>query len=774
MKFNWLISLVLLLLMLPASLLAQEEQAEQAGQAELTIDRIVVAGNNRVPTDTILTYVTLESGDRFDERLLRNDFRALWNTGFFSNLRILRGEPVDGKVVVTIEVEERPLVREIVYEGLKAVSKGDIEKKMEENPIGKIEIEKGQPLDLNTVSKVMAVIRELMEEKGLEFGDVTYELRPVGPIEVDLVFNVREGGKVKIKEVRFIDNDNFSQWDLTKVLKKSRPTWIFSWVQKDNIYSSKLLKEDLFEVEKFYADNGYLRVNVKDPIVQPIGQDNISVIITVPVSEGQRYSINSLSFEGNKLIPDHLLKVFYRKVKEGNLYSRKAIEKGSEEVRDLYFSRGYIDAYIQDRISYVPDKPGYVDLHFFVREGEPYIVNKIEFEGNHTTRDKVVRRNVYVYEQQPFNINAFKDSLRRLQQLGFFGSVEPELVPNTQDKTVDLKIRLTETGRNQIQFGGGYSGLEGAFVNFAFKTSNFWGQGQELGFLVQAGGRNENYEISFFDPWLFNRPIGAGITFFSRDFEFQDFVRRGQGGRINLSYRLGRFLSSYLEYRYELVEIRNPANYNYYSVYYPEGKVATGSVSPTLVYNTVDHPLLSTRGMRQTLSLEYGSSIFGGDISFFKTKVESIMHFPLTPRNIARFRGQIGYAWLLDEDPKARLPVFERFFMGGEYTVRGYELRTIGPRDANGYIIGGTSSLLFNFEYMFLLTPEIRIVPFVDAGNAYNGKIDFKDLQYSAGIEMRFFVPVMNVPFRFIFAHPINPKEYHRTSAFHFTIGTNF
>jgi len=759
---------LLLLCLLPVVAAASDSQDD-----ELKISRITVEGNKRIPTDTILTYVTLEPGDRYDERLLRNDFRALWNTGFFSNLRILRSEPKDGEVAVTIVVEERPLLREVIYEGLKAVSKGDIDKKIEETPGLEINLDKGKPLDLAEVAKMMGLIRDLMEEKGLEFGDVTYELREAGPIEVDLAFIVHEGGKVKIKEVRFVGNNHFSQWDLTKVLKKSRPTWIFSWVQKDNIYSSKLLQEDLFEVEKFYADHGYLRVNVKEPIIEPIGEDNISVIITVPLSEGQRYRINKIHFSGNKLMPESLVRMFYKKVKEGGIYSRKAIEKGSQELKDIYYSRGYIDAFIQDRIVYVPDKPGYVDLEINIREGDLYTVNKIEFEGNRTTRDKVIRRNIYVYEQQPFNIEALKDSLRRLNQLGFFGSVEPDLKPNPQDKTVDIKIRLTETGRNQIQFGGGYSGLEGAFVNFAFSTSNFWGQGQTLSFMVQTGGRNENYEVSFFDPWLFDKPLGAGVTFFSREFQFNDFVRKGQGGRLNFSYRLARFLSSFLEYRYELIEIRNPADFAFTSsIFFPEGRTATASVTPTIVHNTVDNPLLSTRGHRQTVSFEYGSPVFGGDISFMKLKLEDISHFPLTPRNVLRFRAQVGYAWLLGGAEE--LPVFERFFMGGEYTIRGYELRTVGPRDQFGRVIGGTSSLLFNFEYMFLLTPEIRIVPFVDLGNAYEGKIDINDLQYSAGVEMRFLVPVMNVPFRFIIAHPINPKEYHRTSAFRFTIGTNF
>lgn len=740
---------------------------------EQKISRVVIEGNRRIPTETILSYVTLEEGDDYNEQLLKVDFLQLWNTRFFSDLKIYKELEESGNgLAIRIVVKERPLVRDVVYRGLKAVGKGKIEEKMEEQSV---EIPKGKLLDPTSLAKVANIIRAEMDDKGLEFGEVSIEFEEASPIEVDVVFNVREGGKVKIREVRFVGNDSFSQWELTKVLKKSRPTWFFSWIQKDNIYSSKLLEEDLREIEKFYADHGFLRVTVKEPVVETETRSDgtrNNAIITIPISEGMQYKVNKINFEGQKVVDDRFLKAFF-KLKEGDLYNRQFIEKSFEELGEFYYSQGYLESFLEDRVKYIPEKIGYVDLEILVTEGEPYYIKNIKFEGNRTTRDKVLRRNIYIVEQQPFNVNSLKDSLRRLNQLGFFGSVEHEIDEDRENKTIDLTLKVTETGKNQIQFGGGYSGIEGLFFNFAFTTSNFWGQGQTLTFLLQTGARNENYEISFFDPWLFNKPIGSGVSFFSRSFEFQDFIRKGQGGRLNFSLRIARFTSLFLGYRYELVEIRNPEDYPFVtSIFFPEGRVATGSITPTLIRDTVDHPMMSTRGHRDTLSLEYGAPYLGGDFSFYKLKLEHIGHLPLNFRNIIRFRAQVGYAKMLDEG--AELPVFERYFMGGEYTIRGYELRTVGPRDELDRVIGGTSSVLLNLEYMFLVTKEIRVVPFVDMGNAYSGGIDFNQLHYSAGIEVRFFVPVMNIPFRFIIAQPINPEEYHRTNSFLFTIGTNF
>lgn len=760
-----------------AVLIAGWAAAQDTRDDQQRIVEVAIEGNKRIPTETVLSYVTLEPGDRLDERILLNDFRALWNTRFFSDLKIYK-EAAPGGVRVVIRVEERPLVRKVEYRGLKAVKKGDIEEEMKKQQPTSVEIPEGEPLDYSAIAKVMNIIKLQMEEKGLEFGKVDFSLDSVGPFEVDVVFNVDEGGKVVIKEVQFVGNDSFSQWELTKAFKKSRPTWIFSWIQKDNIYSSKLMAADIQELENFYASDGFLRVSVGEPQIEVVQVKRLlfsprrEVVVKIPIKEGIRYRVDDIRFEGAEVFPEVFLKSVF-KLKPGDVYSKKKIEDSVEEIQKMYLGRGYINSSLLPSHEYIPDKKGHVDVVVTANEGEPFLVNRIVFEGNRSTRDKVLRRNVFLSEQRPFNFQAFEDSMRRLQQLGFFGNVEYDFKPNPKDKTVDLTFKVTEAGKNQVQFGGGYSGIEGAFFNFMFSTANFWGYGQTLSFTVQAGGRNENYEVSFFDPWFMDRPLGLGVTFFSRDFEFQDFIRRGKGGMANFSYRVGRFGSFYIQYRYELVEIRNPADFAYSgSLYFPEGKMTTGSISPTFIRDTVDHPMLPTRGHRMTINMEYGSPIFGGEFSFIKTRYEHISHFPLTPRNIFRFRGQISNAWLLGGTEE--LPVFERYFMGGEFTLRGYELRTVGPRDEYGQIIGGTSSLLFNLEYMFLLTNEIRIVPFFDAGNAYNGKIDFTDMFYSGGVEIRFFVPVMNVPFRFILAHPINPLPDHRLSRFHFTIGVNF
>lgn len=748
-----------------------------AAQDDGEIKEIIVEGNKRVPTEMILTYITQEEGDQFNEELARQDFRAIWNTELFDDLKIYRRPHPSGGVTLVVEVAELPKINQIRFEGLDAISQGDIENKMTEPP-NDLVIEAGSVLSYRKLAELKRIIKGLLKERGLEFSEVDYELRQVNEIETDVVFLVNEGGIVKIAEVRFVGNDSFSQWTLTRELQKSRPTWMFSWLQKDNIYSSALLEEDLIRIREFYAANGFLRVSVGEPIIETvqddplIGDSDMRAIITIPIKEGDQYRINEIRFEQNTLVEDEILAAIFQ-LKPGDMYDKKAIEESMENIGKIYKDQGYIQFITNESVEYIPEKPGYINLVVDVIENDAYFINRIDFTGNRSTRDKVLRRNIYLFEGQAFSISGFEDSMRRLNQLGYFGAVEQKIDVNHESKEVDIEFDVTETGRNQIQFGGGYSGIEGAFVNFAFTTQNFFGLGQTLSLLVQTGERNENYEVSFFDPWFMDKPVGVGVSFFSRNFEFQDFVRRGDGGRATVSFRLGRWISAFAEYRYELVEIRNPADTPFSnSIFFPEGRIATGSITPTIVRNTVDHPLLPTRGHKDTIRFEYGDTWLGGDFGFYKLMVEHISNIPLVYNNIFRIRAQVGYADVFDD--QQQLPVFERFFMGGENTLRGFELRSVGPRDEFGRIIGGTSSLLLNLENNFLITREIRIVPFLDIGNAFDGEIDLDNLYYSAGLEVRFFVPVMNIPFRFIFARPLNPEDYHESSRFMFTIGSIF
>lgn len=762
---------VLVIILLVAVMAPAQEKLDKK------ISEIRVQGNARVPTEMILTYVTLEKGDTFDPRIARNDFQALWNTELFSDIEILEEDAADGGLILIIKVEERPKIRKILYEGLDAITASKIEEKMQEPP-NDLAIPEGSVLSYAKLTELAKIINSLMAEAGLEFGEVTWELRPVNNFEVDVAFLVNEGGKVKISEVRFVGNENFSQWQLTKVLEKSRPTWLLSWLQKDNIYSSKLLSEDLDRLREFYAEQGYLRVSIKDPVVETIEDDpllsrrDMRARLTIPVKEGIRYRINTISFEGVTMLSNNALMALLN-IKEGSFYNKAKIEDGTKNIGKIYKNQGYINVFLDPLISYPKDKTGYVDLKFVVTEGEPFFIRKINFTGNKTTRDKVLRRNIYLTEESPFDFQALEDSMRRLNQLGFFGSITPNFNFDQENKQVDIDFDVTEIGRNQIQFGGGYSGYEGLFYNVSFRTQNFWGQGQTLSFMMQNGDRNKNYEVSFFEPWLFDKPIGAGLTFFSRKWEFADFVRRGDGGRVNTSFRLGRFISLFTEYRYELIDIQNPEGSVYgNSIYYPEGQQATGSITPTIVRNTIDNPLLPTRGHKDLIRLEYGSELLGGDFSFYKFVGEHISNFPITRNNVFRFRVQVGYADTMDD--QYELPIFERFFMGGENTLRGYGLRTIGPRDEFGRIVGGEKSFLINIENNFLLTNELRLVPFFDAGNTFDDKIDFNDLYMSAGVELRFFMPMMNIPLRFIYSKPINPEDFHKTNSFQFTIGQIF
>jgi len=423
-------------------------------QDEKTITDIVIEGNSRVPTEMILTYISQSPGQTVNEQLLKTDFQALWNTDLFSNIRIIKRPNAEGGITLVVVVEELPKIREIRFEGLDVLSEGTIEDKMVEPP-NDLVIEPGSVLSFSKLSTLQRIIYDLLKERGLEFSEVRYRLEQVNDIETDVVFMVNEGGIVKIQEVRFVGNESFSQWTLGRVMTKSRPTWALSWVTKDDTYSSQLLDEDLERLREFYAENGFLRVSIQEPIVETVEDDpllggrDMRAIITIHINEGRQYQINDIAFKDNDLVTDDELTQIFE-LKPGDMYNRKAIQNSLETIGKIYKNQGYIQFIANENIEYVQGKPGYINLIVEFKEDDAYFVNTIDFVGNRTTRDKVMRRNIYLFEGSPFSLTSFEDSMRRLNQLGFFGSIDQQIDPNTEPAA---KRRVDDLRRTALFLG---------------------------------------------------------------------------------------------------------------------------------------------------------------------------------------------------------------------------------------------------------------------------------------------------------------------------------
>ncbi len=480
-----------------------------------------------------------------------------------------------------------------------------------------------------------------------------------------------------------------------------------------------------------------------------------------------------------------------------------------------------------------------VNVTMRMEEGKQYFINRITFVGNTTTRDNVIRREVRLFEGGIFNTEALKYSVRRINQLGYFKPLEAEAVdvqkvPDAENK-VDLKLKVEEQNRNQITFGAGVSQYEGFFGQLAFQTSNFMGRGETFSVSLQQGNRAKNYQVGFTEPFLFDRPITAGVDVFNQEIQYLGaYTQASAGANTVWGFPAGPFSRFFVSYSYQNVKVKdlNPlyrtaatiGNNPFLadSLLLGEGgSRRISKIGPSWVYNTVDNPIFPTTGRRYALNFDLAG--LGGNSSFYSGKAEGVWYLKQTSRTSFGFRGAAEY--ISPYGSTQELPIFEKLFLGGEYSIRGFDIRSVGPRDpVTGLVIGGNKSLLFNAEYLISIAGPVRLVLFYDAGQVRDtgenfawmepvtrqvtvgGLIPFSGDPYqqlgllrnplpirtdtigmtsafktSTGAEIRFFMPVLNVPFRLIFA--MNPQrgnvldnnlQPEKEFKFRFAVGTTF
>jgi len=777
----------------------------------------------------------------YDEKALLEDFKRLWNTNFLDNLWIeVRDVPYDNGVVgkhVIFNMEERQRVKIVDYVGSKKIEQSKIEEKLREEGVT---IRLDSFIDPGLIRRVEGIVRGMFSEKGYEFAKVTHTITEVagGPKLVNLSFNLDEGPRVRIRKVDFVGNKAASDGKLASQMKSNRAEWPFSFVTSRGTYQATKFEEDADKVVEYYRNKGYVMARVGQPDLKYV-EDSTDrktryVELRIPVTEGERFRVGDFLFDGNTVVKSEGLKNIF-KVQPGEFYSEKKIRKSLEKARELYGSIGYYEftAYpdVKPRDPPSPDEaalspkappPPTIDVTMRVQEGKQYFINRITFVGNSTTRDNVVRREIRLFEAGVFNTEALKFSIKRLNQLGYFKPLEGgkdmviDKTPGT-DNQVDVKLKLEEQNRNQLTFGAGVSQYEGFFGQLTFQTANFMGRGETLTVSLQQGSRARNYQVAFSEPFLFDRPITLGADIHRQQIRYPyAYTQNSTGGALTAGFAVRAFSRAFATYSYEQITISDlnqaylgpprvvpdnpdfavlplggapigPSTPQTGNPFYDDmlllgssGKRTISKTTPSLIYNTVDNPIFPASGRRFTASVDL--PVPGGNTKFIKPMLEAVWYHPVNRRMSTGVRGQ--WIYVTPTGSTTILPIFERLFLGGEYSVRGTDIRSIGPRDPlSGLVIGGNTSLLFNAEYLIQIAGPVRLVLFYDAGQVKlkGQNVAFADFATSTGAEVRFFMPVLNVPFRLIFAW--NPQrngvfnnqgQPQKGFVFRFAVGSTF
>ena len=760
------------------------------------IERFEATGNTSVASDTIRVYLGINPGDPYDPAVIQRNFLNLWQTGLFDDIRI-ETDKGDHGVIVRAVVKERPRIASVEFRGNKELNNSKINEQLERD---KIDLHVGNTIEQTLVRRAAESIKKAYTENGYEGVNVdsvtedTFE-----PGEKRIVFIINEGIKAAVASIQFSGNTRFSSRTLRHQMKEVKENGLISWIRKKNLYVPSKLDEDLEHVKNYYQDFGYMNVSFGEPQITTFNKGKKQrVRIVIPVKEGTVYRLGDVSVTGNTIVKTETFTNGWG-IKKGDVIHRKPIQAKIDNAGDLYRALGYIYAYVNPE--YINHENGVTDVKISVYEGDQFRLGRLEFQGNTTTKDKVLRREIFLQEGGIMDMETFKQSLYKLGQLGYYKVTDnPDFKVNPDKKTVDVTVKGNEEGKNDVQFGGGYSEAVGFFIQTQFSTRNFLGEGENLGLSFQRGNRQNFFSASYADPWFLDTPNSLGISLFNRYTNLPDYIgyqERSKGGSIIYGYRLHRFDSVSLSYGLEHVRSHYESNLA------PDinGNVPISDISdfiftqstlgPSYAYDSRDNPFDPTRGMRFNLTASYSGGPIGGTIHAFRPTLDFTKFFKLSRNTSVSFNTNLGAiiplrhdcANTLDEQVAKNIvlcvPKGQRFFVGGEYSVRGFEFGSLGPTElASGQsvIAGGYKQAIFNGEYIIKINDPLRLVFFGDAGWAwgYGQKVQPSDLRYSTGAEMRIFLPVFQFPIRFIYA--INPHKQpgDRFQSFTFTIGNTY
>jgi outer membrane protein insertion porin family len=710
-------------------------ESSQQNEGQPFVERIDFDGNRRIRRDTLQARIFTRAGDPYNEETLRRDFQALWNTQFFEDVKLEVQDSADkpnGKIVVFI-VKERPAIRRIRYEGIHSISESDILDRFKEKKVG-LTVE--SPFDPTRIKKAEVVLKELLGEHGRQFATVTPQYERIASSNaVILVFKIDEGPKVKVGKIQFTGNHAFSDRKLIRAMRHDRPYQIPLYFTEINVMSKtydhdKLIEDIEVGIRGLYQDNGYFKVLVKDPILENVDTEGWkygipfagrttgkAVNITIPIEEGEKYTMGTLKIVSAD--PDKALSLKVDALKgvfplhQGDVFSAAKIRKAMEEYTKIYGQYGFID-FVPEPQMEIDDQAKRIDLTMKFDEGKQYYVRRIDFSGNTTTRDKVIRRELLIDEGQLFNKRAWEVSILRLNQLDYFDKLDAdkaaEIKRNTKDGTVDILLKLHEKGKQSIGLQGGVSGLAGGFIGLTYQTNNFLGLGETLTLSAQVGQYQRNIMFGFTQPYLFDRPISSGFTVFSSLYKFnqaqqaatvtgqavsinpqyiQNYNQNSTGFTAFASYPLKRYAFTRLGLTYGLTRT-NITTYNqasellftqlqYRSIAGPSALngIIASTITSTISYNTLNSPINATSGKSYFYSLAFTGGPIGGNVNTITNTGEFKYFHPINHR-----RNAIGFrilgAWTTGYGGK-EVPPYSRFYLGGENDIRGFDIRAISP-----------------------------------------------------------------------------------------------
>jgi outer membrane protein insertion porin family len=732
---------------------------------------IRVEGVQRTEAGTVFTYMPVKVGERIDDEKAAQAIKALYATGFYSDVRL----EADGDILIVF-VQERPAIASIDIEGAKEFTKDNLKDGLKQAGIAESRI-----YDKSLLDRAEKEVKRQYTSRGFYSAKVTITVTPLERNRVALRFDIEEGEVTKIADINIIGAKDFTEKQLLREMKLTTPGW-FTWFTKDDQYSKQQLTADLEALRSYYLNRGYLEFNIESTQVS-ITPDREKIYITVVITEGPVFRVGDIKFSGDLIVKEAELRQLVR-VRPGDIFSREKIVETTKAIADRLGNEGYSFA----NVNPVPDldrEKRIAGFTFFIDPGRRVYVRRVNISGNQKTQDEVIRRELRQLESSWYSLEKIARSKERLQRTGYFSEVniETPAVPGTTDQ-VDVNITVTERNTGTFNFGVGYSEAEKFTIQTSISQANILGTGNMVALQVNSGNVNKVYAFSYLNPYWTADGVSRGFDFFRRDVDTSSLsiaayqtYSTGAGVRFGIpvtEYDTVALGATVERTRLGIDPLSAPQRYIDFLAEFGE-RTDTLRINTSFARDTRDSLTWPTRGWLNEITLEMG--VPPGDLTYYRTTLQSQYFFTWSrlPWLTMMLNAEAGYA---DGYRGKSLPFFKNFYAGGVGSVRAFETATLGPRDTNGDVVGGNRKFITNLEFLFPLPgykeKNVRLALFLDAGNVWGAdeKLSFGDLRASTGLAVSWDSPVG--PLRFSFGMPLKKQEGDKIERFQFQLGKIF
>lgn len=728
---------------------------------------VEVRGTKVLDPDVVLMRIASRKGDRPDVAAIDAELKQIWDLGYFSDVSVDLEQRPEGTFLV-YTVMEKPKVESIDVQGASEMDADDV--------LAAMSTKAGSVLNEGMLAEDIQKILGEYRKKGFYLAKVDQrtDLRQGGTTAA-LTILVDEGKKLYIKEVRIEGANQLDEDDVKDQLLLSERSMI-SWITGTGVLKEELIERDSSAIAAYYLDRGYMDITVAAPRID-FSEDGIT--ITFPINEGPRYTLGSIILSGDLIDSDERLREVMKTdelAAQGAPFNLTAMQEDAKNLTDFYADYGYAFADIDTR-PLRHSEGNVVDLDFVIQKKNKVYVRRVLVEGNAKTRDNVILREMRLTDGEAFEGQKLRRSTERLNKLGYFEVAEAELVPTEQEDEVDLKVKVKEKPTGALMAGVGYSTFSQFGVSGTIMERNLWGKGYNISLQAAFSGRRDAYTLTFGNPRFNDTPLSVSVEAYHWRDDYYDYIKKTTGGVLRFSYPIGEYTSVGFGYRldqYKIYDldwdvsdlIRRYANDTRYT--------SVGLLR--LVRDSTDS-YMPTSGNIDILGVEYGGGILAGDDDFITLTAEHHSYYQLRPEHVlhGRIKGQAIF-----ENGSSEVPVFERFWMGGMNSVRGYTSRDITPRDPKtGDRIGGTRMAFMNLEYIWTMNKEfgLYLVPFYDMGFNIDADRDYSfsdELLKSAGLEVRWRSPLGDLRFSYGIPFDEDRKGNRNSGRFEFAMGQTF